>query len=403
MKLPRTLHCSFRLLEKFAFPRAGHSFLHFGQVMPHVHTKFCNDVALLMSEPDRKARKKLKKYIQEGNTKRVKKLIKHGVVNINSIIDRKKGWGALHLACYHGQWRLVTFLVNNGSDPSLLDCNLSLPLHILLHKACEWVKYDFAMPSLNIMLESILLLLYSNQEIDMTSFRVADNEGIAVIDLIEYLVESLNDIDLLKDRDCPLFKELVEFVSNISTQTDEAIWNEKIQDYCSDDMQGPFEGFADYSTSESFSAFADRIAEEWKERKRKHEEEKHINRKKAKPQGTELLILKPELPKLDILRVQKEAYEEKYQLFLAEEHKRISFDDIPWPGGSHATSAEQAKICLYSADTDVSKTVTREQQRRWHPDKFIQLYGQCLSEDDRDKILDHVKQLSQSINNFNMA
>ena len=78
----------------------------------------------------------------------------------------------------------------------------------------------------------------------------------------------------------------------------------------------------------------------------------------------------------------------------------MCFNDIPWPGGSHATPAEQAKICLYSSDPDVSKTVIREQQRRWHPDKFSQHYGQCLCEDDREKILEHVKQLSQSINDF---
>lgn len=352
-----------------------------------------------MSELDRKTRKKLKKYIQEGNTKKVEKLIKRDAVSINSVIDRKKGWGALHLACNHGQWKTVTFLINNGSDPSLLDCNLSLPVHILLHKACSWVKYDFAMPSLNIMLESVLLLLYSNQKVDNNSFKATDNQGIAVIDLVEYLVETLSDMKC----DSPLFSELVEFVSNISIKTDEEIWNEKMQNYCSDDMHEPFEGFTDYPTCENFSTFADRIAKEWKEKKRKNvdEEERHVNRKKAKnSQGSSkpLLILRPEPPKLDILKLQKEVYEEKYQLFITKQHICICFDDIPWPGGSHATPAEQAKVCLYSTDSDVSK---REQQRRWHPDKFIQHYGQCLSEDDREKILEHVKQLSQSINDFN--
>lgn len=358
-----------------------------------------------MSDSDRKTRKKLKKYIEDGNSKRVKKLIKQGVVDVNSIIDRKTGWGALHLACNLGQWKTVMFLVNNGSDPSLLDCNLSLPVHILLHKACSWVKYDFAMQYLNIMLESVLLLIYSNQKIDVNSFRVTDSQGIAVIDLIEYLIEMLSDIDVLKKSDCPLFKELIEFVSSVSVKMDEETWSEKIQDYCYDDTQEPFEGFADYySTCESFSTFADRIEKEWKDKKRKHEADTHVNRKKAKEsQPRSLLTLRPEPPKLDILKMQKETYEEKYQSFLANEHISLCFDDIPWPGGSHATPAEQAKVCLYSTNPDVPKTVIREQQRRWHPDKFIQHYGQCLSEEDRGKILEHVKQLSQSINDFNKA
>lgn len=357
-----------------------------------------------MSDLDRKAGKKLKKYIQQEGTKKVKKLIKQGVVDINSIIDRKKGWGALHLACSHGQWKTVVLLVNEGSDPSLLDCNLALPVHVLLHKACSWVKYDFAMPSLDSMLESVLLLLYSSQKADRDSYKVTDSEGFAVIDLVEYLVEVLNDNDMLKKCDCPLYEELMEFVSHISVKTDEEMWKEKIHNYCYDDVQEPFEGFADFSTSENFSTFADRIAKERKERKRKYEAERHVNRKKAnksQESSRSLLKLRPEPPKLDILKVQKEMYEEKYKLFLAKEHISICFDDIPWPGGSHATPAEQAKVCLYSTDPDVSKTTTREQQRRWHPDKFIQHYGQYLSVGDREKILEHVKQLSQSINDFN--
>ena len=370
--------------------------------------RFDDDVTVLMSESGRKIRKKLKKYIQEGNTKRVKKLIKEKCVDINSIIDRKKGWGALHLGCKHGQWETVTLLVKSGSDPSLLDCDLTLPIHILLHKACSWVKYDFSMTSLNSMLESVLVLLRSNQKIDMNSFKATDNQGIAVIDLVEYLVETLSDTDMLKKYDCPLFNELTEFLSDILVKTDAEMWDEKIQNYCSDDMQEPFDGFADYPTSEGFSTFADRIAKEWKEKKRKCEckDEEHVNRKKAKKfQGSSkpLLILRPEPPKVDILKLQKEAYEEKYQMFLAKEHISICFDDIPWPGGSHATPAEQAKVCLYSTDPDISKTVTREQQRRWHPDKFMQHYGQCLSEDDRERILEHVKQLSQSVNDFNKS
>jgi len=347
----------------------------------------------------------LKKYIQHGNIKKVEKLIKQGAVDINAIIDRKKGWGALHLACSHGDWKTAIFLIKEGSDTSLLDCDLSLPIHLLLHKACIWSKHDFAMQNLNDMLESVLLLLHSNQKMDKNSFTVTDNQGFAVIDLAEYLVKILSDNDLVKKCNCPSFTELTEILMNISVEGDEEVWSEKLHSYCSDDMQEPFEGFADFSAGESFSTFADRIAREKREKTRKHEPEIHVNRKKAKKSqesSRPLLVLRPEPPKLDILKVQKETYEEKYQLFLAKEHISICFDDVPWPGGSHATSAEQAKICLYSTDLDVSKTITREQQRRWHPDKFIQHYGEYLCADDKEKILDHVKQLSQSINDFNV-
>jgi len=343
----------------------------------------------------RTARKKLKKYVECGNTKKLTKF-SQTIFNFNLIIDQSKGWSALHLACDLGQWEIVTFLVKNGADVSLLDSNLISPVHILLHKACSWAKYDYSEPGVEAMLECTLLVLHASQKIDAESFKWTDNDDMAVIDLVEYLVDQLTVVKC----DHSLFNELLRHLSKVSIDNS---WNTKIKEcYFNDVSQDPFEGYSsdvEYAY-ENFDTFAERICKERQEKKRRKYEEEHINRKKARKSFSPPLKLKPESPKLDVLKVKKETYEENYKLFIGKDHSSISFDDVPWPGGSHATATEQAKVCLYSCDPQVSRSVAREQQRRWHPDKFVQLFGQCLGENERDKILEHVKQLSQAINDF---
>jgi len=344
----------------------------------------------------RTARKKLKKYIERGNIKKISKFIIRTVCDSNLIIDRSKGWGALHLACDLGQWEIVTLLIKNGADVSLLDSNLISPVHILLHKACSWAKYDYSESEVGAMLECILSVLHASQRIDINSFKWTDNDDMAVIDLVEYLVDQLTVVKC----DHSLLDELLGHLSHASVDNS---WNTKIKDCYFDDVsQDPFEGYSSdvgYAY-ETFDTFAERICRERQEKKRRKFEEEHINRKKTKKSFSPPLKLKPDSPKLDVVKVKKETYEENYKLFIGKDHSSISFDDIPWPGGSHATSAEQAKVCLYSCDPQVSRSVAREQQRRWHPDKFVQLFGQGLCENERDKILEHVKQLSQAINDF---
>ena len=347
----------------------------------------------------RRVWKKVKKYVQRGNIKKLRKFINQTKFDIDSVIDRSKGWGALHLACDLGQWEIVTHLVKSSSNVSVLDSNLISPVHILLHKACSWVKYDYSEPEVETMLECTLTVLHASQKIDADSFKWTDSEDMAVSDLLEYLVEQLTVVKC----DHPLLGELLELLSYVSA--DDSSWKSKIKECHFDDVsQEHFEGYnsdVEYAY-ETFDTFADRICNERMEKKKRKYEAEHVNRKKAKADEPfrPLLKLKPEPPKLDVLKVKKETYEEDYKLFIGKDHSSISFDDIPWPGGSHATAAEQAKVCLYSCDLQVSRSVAREQQRRWHPDKFMQLFGQHVNQKERDKILEHVKELSQAINDF---
>ena len=49
-------------------------------------------------------------------------------------------------------------------------------------------------------------------------------------------------------------------------------------------------------------------------------------------------------------------------------------------------------------DAEVYRKYLKVQQRRWHPDKFLQHCGDRIAEEDRGKILKQVKEISQELN-----
>jgi hypothetical protein len=78
----------------------------------------------------------------------------------------------------------------------------------------------------------------------------------------------------------------------------------------------------------------------------------------------------------------------------------IRFNDVPWPapaaGGDLAEDAMMLPAALRT-DADARRRAVREALRRWHPDKFGQRFGGRLAAEDREKILERVKVVSQAL------
>jgi hypothetical protein len=87
--------------------------------------------------------------------------------------------------------------------------------------------------------------------------------------------------------------------------------------------------------------------------------------------------------------------------------------DIPWPGGMSAAAAAaggddssaNGNVLSLPSDLPASdvKAAVRAAQRRWHPDKFAQRFGEAMAllvggETEREKVLARVKLLAQQIN-----
>jgi hypothetical protein len=95
-------------------------------------------------------------------------------------------------------------------------------------------------------------------------------------------------------------------------------------------------------------------------------------------------------------------------------HVPLQESDIPWPQGMEegtatgaAGSSCDAGANVLSLPSDLPaadvKVAVRTAQRRWHPDKFAQRFGDAMAslvggEDERVRVLEKVKLLAQQIN-----
>lgn len=97
---------------------------------------------------------------------------------------------------------------------------------------------------------------------------------------------------------------------------------------------------------------------------------------------------------------QRELYEVQWTLFASNKspERKITYSDVPWPGMS--TSPEDiVQVVLYGTTTaEEKKKRLRSELLRWHPDKFMALFGRDLKQEDADQIMAKVKEISQAIN-----
>lgn len=92
-------------------------------------------------------------------------------------------------------------------------------------------------------------------------------------------------------------------------------------------------------------------------------------------------------------------YEERYKLCLENKDKQtLTFDDVPWPSVKSERSDINVLFDLMDKDSSEYKKYLRDQQIRWHPDKFLQRFGGKLSASEKEKIMKRVTLLSQDLN-----
>lgn len=101
---------------------------------------------------------------------------------------------------------------------------------------------------------------------------------------------------------------------------------------------------------------------------------------------------------MEVLKLRMK-YEERYKNVLDNRSGlKLTYEDIPWP----STKGENFDMNVLFDQMDKSsveyKKYRRDQQIRWHPDKFLQRFGDCLVEKDKKKVMDRVTMLSQNLN-----
>lgn len=103
------------------------------------------------------------------------------------------------------------------------------------------------------------------------------------------------------------------------------------------------------------------------------------------------------------LKRRRSQYEKKFEALLASSSSdKLDFDDIPWPSTGSTSDVVEALFADFSSrQSDAYKKYLRDQQKRWHPDKFSQKFGTRISDHDRERILEKVKEISQALNKLN--
>jgi len=81
------------------------------------------------SDVGRSLRKRLEKYIEKDQWKKIAKLVGEGVVAIDSIVG-KRGEKMLHLAVREESVNCLEWLLEHGANPGLVDRKGNLALHL---------------------------------------------------------------------------------------------------------------------------------------------------------------------------------------------------------------------------------------------------------------------------------
>lgn len=139
-------------------------------------------------------------------------------------------------------------------------------------------------------------------------------------------------------------------------------------------------------------------------RKRKHSSSDHKGGAQQKPHRAKPGInTKEEINKAKSVQSMAKlrvVYEEKFQAILKDRSERkLSFGDIPWPSKG---SIEHIMEVLFGDKTTWNvpalKKYVREQQVRWHPDKFLQKFIDRIAPKSYGKVMERVKEISQALN-----
>ncbi|XP_072014660.1 NF-kappa-B inhibitor-like protein 1 [Amphiura filiformis] len=355
---------------------------------------------------------KLADYVREGAVPKVKAFLKkHRRVDVNKSADHKHRT-LLHLVCANGDDATARLLLKYGADPALQDDNGDTALHVALQKVLHGYRHAF--PDL-----VIPILKYSARG----SLDLANKRGRTPRQLLEEA-----DYKLEKEEEAELADQQRR---RSGTSNDERSWQDKLfdewqGDFCADDEYFPFwqghhTGPGTGPEFESYDDWADRLSHEHRQKHRtempstssskhkkresrkSHHKHKDDTKEKFAWERSQKEHRKSERLQTKLIQ-QKENYLRRCQkAFDTVEDDLLHFDDVPWPKNSkNVESMIQVLMCDINKENQHDfKKFLRTQQLIWHPDKFMQKFGQRLVPEDKDKILERVTSLSQALNRIN--
>lgn len=354
---------------------------------------------------------RIKKYIEEDRPCRLRTYVRKHSQDLREV-TLNKGRNLLHYCCKYGSGVMLKYLISEGVSCLLADSSGNNPLHLVLHRALQLEEHGQHDSVTQCYTEIILPLI----EKFPGSLEMRNKSGETCRKLLQSLVQrrepepKYQDDEQSQDKDSGL---------------DEQAWRDKLADECQHEYNttwGKYEhDFASFEAEdETYDDWADRIREEYHARKRANSRQYHntgstpgkSKRKHSdtsqqdseKLEGARAKMRKKfdenreKEKEIDMLK-KRMKYEQRYRKLLeCETIAVLRFDDVPWPS---VKGQEYDIIVLFDGMDKTSieyKKYLRDQQIRWHPDKFMQRFGRYLDSNDKEKVAQRVTALSQNLN-----
>ena len=351
---------------------------------------------------------KLFHYIKTGSLHRVRSLLTKYKLDLNEIVD-DNGRTPLHVACILGDDAVVRLLLEYGAHTEVRDHSDNTPLHLAIKSGLELLNpnlyQDVVKP----------LIRASNKNI----LQFSNSEGQTVDSL---LVKLKHFVEREKqERQSRLEEEERIFKERQAKREEDREWNEKLRHEfeCEDFyLRENCDEFISEPRFETYDVWAERIQNERREKLWKMKDERDKVRKQRESEQVELearertrklesehlayLQLMKERSRINKSSVMKQNYEERCRDVFQDttEKQELHFAEIPWPCKGSAEKIVKVLVdwAEMEGNEEGKKKYLKEQQVRWHPDRFMQRCGERLSEDDKQQILGRVKEISQHLN-----
>lgn len=361
---------------------------------------------------DKEKISKLKTYVSENRPQKLRAYTRKHKVKLPEVLVNKRR-NLLHYCCKHGSGVVMRFLIAQDVSGVAVDKDLCTPLHLALQRGLNSEDDGYQEATTECYSQMILPLIQAFPE----CMDMKNTAGISCRQLLHQLVQKRK----LVDSDDDQFEHGID--GDFPPSMDETAWRDKLADECQFEYNttwGRYEpDFTSYSTqNETYDDWADRIREEYyarkrtqsayqssqgtQKRKRKHSGEKTKEKEKLENARAKMRDRFEKHAAVDremhILK-QRIKYEERYRKTLRTDNKDLlKFEDVPWPSeNGHRFDIEVLFEGMDKSGPEYKKYL-RDQQIRWHPDKFMQRFGHILNEREKDRILRRVTELSQTLN-----
>ena len=345
---------------------------------------------------------KLFYYIKTGRLHRVRSLFKkYEPSHLTAFVDRK-GRTPLHACCLLGDDAITRLLLKKGADVRVQDSDGNMPIHFALKYAIQTMQFH-AFDDL------IVPLLKASGHV----FDIENNEGKTPREYLTVLKRAY--AQRREEEEAERKQRWRKEDEEMSEKKEKLEWERKLQ------FEASQEDYSIYSRDdflenrqESYDEWVERIVRERRRKTESSKQQKTGTNKRQEQQEQKAKERTKELEKeheayITQMSIQRQKlklassltdYEKRcLEIFHSNAMSTLKFVDLPWP--IEGDTKQMIDVLVKWSELkskEERKKFLKDQQVRWHPDKFLQKCGNRLYEEDREQIIEQVKKLSQEIN-----